>query len=109
MVFRSLTQNSRKPQLCTNLLRELNSVAMSVYTDAQVSEWLDVIGLPAKFRPRAQPKRDAEMLKVVFIYQIAAIAYENLNLHYSSPERAVDLDPQVLFRKMVSDRRGRGG
>ena len=34
--------------------------------------------------------------------------YENLCLHYS-PTHKIDLDPQVLFKKIVVEARGRGG
>lgn len=47
-------------------------------------------------------------MTALHIHHIAAIPYENLSLHYSH-EKAIDLDPQNLFTKIVDNGRNRGG
>jgi arylamine N-acetyltransferase len=49
-----------------------------------------------------------DYLTALHAHQIAAVPYENLTLHYS-PTKEILLDPQVLFKKIVTDKRGRGG
>jgi arylamine N-acetyltransferase len=49
-----------------------------------------------------------EYLTALHIHQISAVPYENLLLHYSI-SHTVSLDPQVLYKKIVTDARGRGG
>ncbi|KAK0652956.1 arylamine N-acetyltransferase 2 [Cercophora newfieldiana] len=79
-----------------------------VYSPAQVVEYLDYIGLPPSFHPSANPTLDLSYLTTLFVHQITTIPYENLLIHYS-PKHVVSLDPRVLFTKMVTNRRGRGG
>ncbi|KAK0619266.1 arylamine N-acetyltransferase 2 [Immersiella caudata] len=79
-----------------------------VYSPTQVAEYLDYIGLPQSFHPSANPTLDLSYLTSLFFHQITTIPYENLLIHYSS-NHTVDLDPQVLFTKIVANRRGRGG
>lgn len=73
-----------------------------------MAEYLDYIGLPPSFHPSANPTLDLSYLTTLFTHQITAIPYENLLLHYS-PSGLVSLDPQVLFTKIIRNRRGRGG
>lgn len=80
----------------------------SVYTLDQVAEYEKYVGLPPLFHHASKPALNLEYLKALQTYQIAAIPYENLVLHYSS-HHSVDLDPQVIFQKIVADKRGRGG
>ena len=80
----------------------------SAYTPAQVAQYLARVGLPASFHPSAHPVLDLAYLTRLFVHQITTFPYENLALHYS-PQHAVDLDPQVLFAKLVASPRGRGG
>ncbi|KAK4448240.1 arylamine N-acetyltransferase, pineal gland isozyme NAT-10 [Podospora aff. communis PSN243] len=79
-----------------------------VYSPAQVAEYLDYIGLPQSFHPSANPTLDLSYLTALFVHQITAIPYENLLIHYS-PNHTVSLDPQTLFTKIITNRRGRGG
>lgn len=80
----------------------------SAYTPSQIDEYEEHVSLPARFRRSASPPLKIEYLTSLHVHQIAAIPYENLLLHYSN-SHAVDLDPQVLFKKIVTDARGRGG
>ncbi|KAK1756829.1 arylamine N-acetyltransferase, pineal gland isozyme NAT-10 [Echria macrotheca] len=80
----------------------------NVYSAAQVAQYLDHIGLPQSFHPSAGPKLDIHYLTTLFTHQITTVPYENLQIHYSQTH-TVDLDPQVLFTKIVTNNRGRGG
>ncbi|KAK0720914.1 arylamine N-acetyltransferase 2 [Lasiosphaeris hirsuta] len=80
----------------------------SSYSPAQVAEYLEFIGLDQSFHPSANPVLDLSYLTTLFVHQITAVPYENLLIHYS-PDHVVKLDPQVLFTKIVTNRRGRGG
>ncbi|KAK3296727.1 arylamine N-acetyltransferase 2 [Chaetomium fimeti] len=80
----------------------------SAYTPAQVAEYLAHIGLPPSFHPSANPTLDLAYLTALFTHQLTTIPYDNLSIHYS-PQHAITLDPQALFTKMVTSRRGRGG
>ena len=80
----------------------------SVFSELQLSVYLDYIQLPARFRPAANPPRDYALLHALHVHQLAAIPYENLLLHYSQA-RTVSLDPQQLYEKVIKWGRGRGG
>jgi arylamine N-acetyltransferase len=77
----------------------------SAYTREQISQFLDYIQLPEKYR-HVPPSVD--LLKTLHTYMLAAVPYENLAIHYN-PLHAVNLDPQHLFEKIVVNKRGRGG
>lgn len=80
----------------------------SAYSPSQIASYLDYIGLPQSFHPSASPVLDLAYLTALFTHQITAIPYDNLSIHYS-PQHAIALDPQALFAKIVTNRRGRGG
>ncbi|KAK4121287.1 arylamine N-acetyltransferase 2 [Parathielavia appendiculata] len=80
----------------------------SAYTPSQVAEYLSYIGLPPSFQPSSNPTLNLDYLTALFTHHITAIPYDNLSIHYS-PAHAIPLDPQSLFSKIVSARRGRGG
>jgi hypothetical protein len=82
--------------------------AASAYTAAQLEEYESHVGLPSRFHQSAKPALNVEYLTSLHVHQISSVPYENLTLHYSE-EHVVSLDPQVLFRKIVTDKRGRGG
>ncbi|ROW08737.1 hypothetical protein VPNG_06474 [Cytospora leucostoma] len=77
------------------------------FSPKQLSKYFDHIHLPQKYRGQDVP-RDLTLLTALHIHHIAAIPYENLSLHYSQ-QKTIDLDPQVLFTKIVQIRRNRGG
>lgn len=77
------------------------------FSQDQLSKYFDHIHLPQKYRGHVVP-RDLALLTALHIHHIAAIPYENLSLHYSH-EKAIDLDPQNLFTKIVDNGRNRGG
>lgn len=79
-----------------------------VYTQEQVSQFLDYIGMPSRYRLASDPPRDHAFLRSLHRHVISALPYENLYLHYG-PHAGADLDPQHLFRKAVGEARGRGG
>ncbi|KAI0186053.1 hypothetical protein EV127DRAFT_439997 [Xylaria flabelliformis] len=77
----------------------------SAYSREQIDQFLDYIQIPKKYH-NAPPSYD--LLKTLHTYMLAAVPYENLAIHYN-PEHAVELNPEHLFRKIVLNRRGRGG
>ena len=80
----------------------------SAYNTSQISAWEYHVSLPERFHSSQNPCKDLEYLTALHVHQIAAVPYENLILHYSK-EHAVSLDPQTLFKKIVTNARGRGG
>lgn len=78
-----------------------------VFDNTQLTKYFDHIRLPKKHYDDDVP-RDLSLLTVLHRHQIAAIPYENLSLHYAQ-HKIINLDPQVLFTKFVSNGRNRGG
>ncbi|KAM5356445.1 hypothetical protein ACJ41O_003091 [Fusarium nematophilum] len=78
----------------------------SGYTQQQLQLFLDHIGLPKSLRLEPQPT--LKLLKALHVHTLSILPYENLSLHYNA-SHSVNLDPQHLFHKMVTDNRGRGG
>lgn len=80
----------------------------SAYSLEQLAQWEQYVGLPIEYHHVSRPELDIQYLNALHVHQIAAIPYENLDLHYSQ-HRSISLDPQVQFSKIVSEGRGRGG
>ncbi len=93
----------------------------SAYTPTQLSHYLTHISLPPHLHPSppsSSPPSPSTpstpltltlpLLTALHTHQLATIPYENLSLHYS-PHHTVRLDPQHLYRKLVTGGRGRGG
>ncbi|KAH7348797.1 hypothetical protein BKA65DRAFT_594557 [Rhexocercosporidium sp. MPI-PUGE-AT-0058] len=80
----------------------------SAYTTQQLDAYETHISLPFHFHRSSSPPHDICYLTALHIHQISTAPYENLQIHYSSTH-TVSLDPQVLFKKIVTDKRGRGG
>lgn len=85
----------------------------SAYSPDQVSAWLTRIRPPQTIlqhvhSPSTIPKT-ADVLRALMRCQITTFPYENLSVHYSS-SHVVDIDPQVLYAKMMEPGNGgRGG
>ncbi|KAK4188034.1 PaNAT1 arylamine N-acetyltransferase encoded by the PaNAT1 protein [Podospora australis] len=77
----------------------------SAYNPAQLTQYLTFLGLPPFSHP---PSVSLEYLNQLFTHQITALPYENLSIHYS-PSHSISLSPSILFHKMISQNRGRGG
>lgn len=82
------------------------------YTKEQISQYFERLKLPEK-----DQKYDiaglnaADALKHLTLLQkhhLAEIPFENLTLHYSA-HHTINVHPQALFTKIISDRNGRGG
>ena len=85
---------------------EVSSVPMTLaYTQAQLHEFFDYIGFPKHLRNESP---SLALLTALHIHTISTLPYENLSLHYN-PIHQIDLDPQSLFQKTVTNARGRGG
>jgi arylamine N-acetyltransferase len=80
----------------------------SAYSSEQIEKYEQYVELPDRFRHASKPSLDIAYLTALHIHQISSVPYENLILHYSTTH-AVSLDPEVLFKKIVTDARGRGG
>ncbi|KAF5017417.1 hypothetical protein F66182_10654 [Fusarium sp. NRRL 66182] len=78
----------------------------SAYSQEQLEQFFSHIGLPEELRKDPHPSQ--RLLHALHTHSLSTLAYENLSLHYSA-SHSIDLDPQHLFRKMVTDKRGRGG
>jgi len=79
----------------------------SAYSPAQTKAYLDYIGLPEPCRQK-QNEPNLAFLSDLHTHTLSTIPYENLSFHYSD-KHTNSLDPQEIFRKIVLDRRGRGG
>lgn len=80
----------------------------SAYSKDQLKQYLSLIQLPKKYHPDNDPPRDLAFLSCLHTHMLSTVPYENLTLHYSK-SHAITLDPEVLFQKIVTDGRGRGG
>jgi len=80
----------------------------SVYSRSQIEQYEKHIGLPTRFHLASKPALDIEYLTALNVHQISSVPYENLILHYST-HHTVSLNPQDLFKKIVTNARGRGG
>ncbi|KAL9092161.1 MAG: hypothetical protein Q9165_004594 [Trypethelium subeluteriae] len=78
----------------------------SAYSPEQIDHYLDYISLPPNYRRNANPPLDIRFLSTLQTYQLAAIPYENLSIHYN-PQHKNSLDPQDLYEKFTHN--GRGG
>ncbi|XEV07251.1 hypothetical protein FSHL1_012538 [Fusarium sambucinum] len=78
----------------------------SAYSQEQVEQFINYIGLPTEVWRERQPL--LALLKALHIHSISTFPYENLSLHYN-PTHDIQLDPQHLFQKMIGNNRGRGG
>ncbi|KAI7758480.1 hypothetical protein LZL87_006871 [Fusarium oxysporum] len=78
----------------------------SAYSQEQLSQFLEHINLPKALREDIRPS--LMLLEALHTHSLATFPYENLSLHYNATH-TIDIDPQHLFRKMVTDKRGRGG
>lgn len=78
----------------------------SAYSPAQTKAYLDYIGLPESRQTQDEPS--LAFLTDLHTHTLSTVPYENLSFHYSEHHKN-SLDPQEIFRKIVLDRRGRGG
>lgn len=77
----------------------------SVYSREQIDQFLDYIQLPIQLH-HAPPT--LSLLRALHVHMISAVPYENLSIHYN-PTHINNIDPQHMFRKIVGNKRGRGG
>ena len=82
-------------------------------TPEQLQLYYERIQFPQDLRERnvspiARTKEGLSFLSILQKYQLAAVPFENLELHYS-PHHNITLDPEHLFHKIVERNNGRGG
>ena len=91
---------------------EMGENTRPTYNDDQITAYLDRIKLPEKERKyevaELTPEEQLHFLAQLQKHQLAEIPFENLTLHYSF-HRQISIDPEELFKKVVSDNNGRGG
>lgn len=88
----------------------------ATYSQEQLQRYFDRISLPKAYRDHpvtrstdaARSQDGVNFLTALQRHQVAAIPFENLELHYSS-HHTITLDPQHLFHKIVERGNGRGG
>ncbi|KAJ5083381.1 N-acetyltransferase family protein [Penicillium angulare] len=86
------------------------------YSPEQLNKYFDRIKLPVEYRESSvvqngvsgDNEASLSFLKVLERYQVAAVPFENLNLHYSV-QRHISIDAQKLFEKIVDNKSERGG
>ncbi|KAH6889877.1 hypothetical protein B0T10DRAFT_42122 [Thelonectria olida] len=77
----------------------------SAYSQEQLQLFLAHIGLPEHLRHESP---SLALLNALHVHTLSTLPYENLSIHYNASHQ-IDLDPQHLFRKVVTENRGRGG
>ena len=70
-----------------------------VYDRSHLSQFLDHIDVPPKYRLENDPRRDLAYLTCLHTHMLSTVPYENLTLHYSKTH-TISLDPQHLFQKV---------
>lgn len=83
------------------------------YPVGDVEAFLSHISFPIEKFPmvtkeQARTRDGLKFLAALLRYTLAAVPFENLLLHYS-PYRAVTIDKDILFEKIVASNCGRGG
>lgn len=82
------------------------------YNREQIAAYFDRLKVPANERryevAGLTPDEQLYFLSQLQKHHLAEIPFENLTLHYSF-HRQVSIDPEELFKKIVSDNNGRGG
>ncbi|KAI5460465.1 arylamine N-acetyltransferase 1 [Mariannaea sp. PMI_226] len=82
------------------------------YRHSQIEPYLDHIRVPVNDRPsigveHLSPRKQLEILKLLTKCHLCNVPFENLTLHYSW-HRVIEVDPQVLYSKII-ETPGRGG
>jgi arylamine N-acetyltransferase len=89
---------------------ESSNLRTMAYTDQDIDEYLTRISFPSHKYPKPvkglmSTQEGLEFLARLQKYQLVAVPYENLSLHYAKFP-AVSLDKNDLFEKIVRQRRG---
>jgi arylamine N-acetyltransferase len=94
----------------------INMFPHPFYSQEQVNQYFDRINLPKHHRESLVVKEGANtnddaaqfFLGVLQRHHLAAVPFENLNLHYST-HRGISIDTQEVFNKIAYPESGRGG
>jgi arylamine N-acetyltransferase len=78
------------------------------YSPSMIEAYEKHVNLPRQYRSSSKPDHTLDYLTALHIHQVSTVPYENLLVHYSK-EHTVSLDAQILFDKIVTNGRGRGG
>lgn len=89
---------------------------MGSYSPEQLHQYFDRINFPQKYRDLLVVKDNAcidnevalSLLRALQRYQLAAVPFENLSLHYSV-HRSISTDDREVFDKIVDHKSHRGG
>jgi arylamine N-acetyltransferase len=94
------------------------SAARPIYDKGQIAAYLDTISLPQKHRSSPIFSNHSlartlthglPLISVLQKYQLAAIPFENLGLHYAFPFPTVNIAPEAVYSRSVDLKCGRGG
>ena len=96
------------PKFITTICRcsAFKLMMASAYSQEQLNQFYTHIDFPQVLRE--QPEPSLRVLEALHQHTLSTLPYENLSLHYNADHR-ISLDPQHLFQKMITDKRGRGG
>ena len=92
-------------------MTNLDRFARPTYSPKQLDKFHDRIRLPQSIRDRIRSsgfKPDLETLQTLQLYTVTSIPFECLSLHYSK-DKKINITPDYLYKKIVSDNNGRGG
>ena len=85
---------------------------MASYSLEQLHRYFDRVGLPQVYRQSSVAQKDEQdslqFLELLQRYQLAAVPFENLSLHYSA-HRAISIDYEQVYDKIVDNKSHRGG
>lgn len=81
------------------------------YTEEQLKQYFDYIGLPNEARQKLvskDPSDQLDSLTALIRHHLCRVPFENLDLHYA-PVKGISLNVAHLFDKVVTRQAGRGG
>lgn len=95
---------------------EIDRFQRPIYSPEQLDQYFARINLPQRYRESSiaqsgthiHNEASLDFLKALQRYQVAAVPFENLNLHYSV-QRHISIDTEKLFEKIVTTKSERGG
>lgn len=112
----SVVYNSLSPKTAFAPMSSQSNLAhRPTYSQQQIRRYFNYISFPPQAQQHVPDMHEKgkehsalEFLRLLQIHQLSSIPFENLSLHYST-HHTVSMDPDGLYEKLVSNRRGRGG
>ena len=115
----SIAGSSSQPEHNKQKTSDPSKIFGPVYTSFQLKQYFTRIELPREWQgheictlPRQPGTLDhpqgLEFLRVLQGHQMSAVPFENLHIHYSL-QHSVAIEPESVFKKIVTNDNGRGG